>query len=72
MRHMKKNDDLLMTTDQLAERWNLAPITLEAWRRKRKGPAYVVLMKSEHPPVRYKLSTIREYELKLEKNKRKK
>lgn len=34
-----------MTEKELAERWNLKPVTLQKWRRIGAGPAYTVLGK---------------------------
>ena len=45
---------LYLTTDQLAERLGLAPITVETWRKRGKGPPYVRLGRA----VRYRISDV--------------
>lgn len=45
---------------QLAERWGLSIKTLQDWRRKGTGPAYLKFSKA----VRYRIETIEQYEAK--------
>jgi hypothetical protein len=51
----------VLTTDELATRWNCSRRTLEAWRAKGKGPAFVHLMQRGNPVV-YKLSAVEAWE----------
>lgn len=58
-------DDGLLSTNQLAERWNMHPHTLINWRTQGKGPAFVRNGRRRHgrrPGVRYRIEVIQEYE----------
>lgn len=48
----------MLTTNQLAERWNIKPQTLRNWRRLAKGPKYVLIGDN----IRYSIETIEKYE----------
>ncbi len=49
----------LLTTKQLADRWDLQETTLERWRRLGIGPRYIRL---SHRCVRYEEEAAEEYE----------
>lgn len=51
-----------LTTEQLAERWNMQPETLEVWRQRKKGPKWVRLTEGKRPSIRYPIELIHEYE----------
>ena len=48
-----------LTTEQLAERWNISPQTLENWRSSKKGPDYVKM----GGVIVYRLEDVRRYEM---------
>ncbi len=50
----------LLTSDDLAKRWSLNPLTPAQWRVRGVGPRYVKLGRK----VRYRLEEIEEYERK--------
>jgi len=62
-----ETDDIRLSTEQLAERWNMDPDTLKNWRVEGRGPAYVKLGKYRCARVFYCLPDVLEYE---RKNKR--
>lgn len=49
---------MLITQQELAERWNISPSTLQKWRVQGKGPAYYKLGRL----VRYGIAEILDYE----------
>jgi len=51
-----------LTTEQLAERWNMEVGTLEIWRQRKKGPNWVKLTDGKRPSIRYPIETIHAYE----------
>lgn len=55
-------DNKLLTTEELAERWQMKASTLANWRNKRKGPKYIKVGRN----VRYNLEHIQEFEEKRE------
>ena len=61
-----KDDSKQLTTSQLAERWGISVSTLQVWRRKGKGPAFVVLGagKGRGNGVRYPLESVQAHERK--------
>jgi hypothetical protein len=55
--------NVLLTTEQLAQRWAIKPETLEAWRAEGRGPAFLKLGgTSQKSPVRYRLADILKFE----------
>lgn len=54
----------VLTTEQLAARWGLAPGTLENWRVLGIGPRFVRLHKGRRAPVVYRIADVLEYERK--------
>jgi hypothetical protein len=54
--------DVLLTSEQLAERWSVSPGTLQNWRLASKGPAYIRIGGGLRSPVRYRLRDIEVYE----------
>lgn len=44
----------LLTSDEVAERLNVAPATVVWWRSQRQGPKFVRLGKGKRAPVRYR------------------
>ena len=51
-----------LTTEGLAERWGMAPQTLENWRSQGKGPQYAKLSQGRAGTIIYRLVDIEEYE----------
>lgn len=49
----------LITSRELADRWGISARTLEQWRWRGEGPAFIKIGKNI---VRYDLRTIEEYE----------
>lgn len=56
-----KNNDVL-TTEELAGRWNLKKKTLEIWRIRGKGPRFISIGTGLRAPVRYRMEDVIEYE----------
>lgn len=54
-------DDDLMTPPEVAERLRVSTETLELWRGKRQGPAWIKLGDGKKAPVRYRRSVIETY-----------
>ena len=52
-------DEPLLTSEELAARWNLRQRTLESWRYRGRGPAFVRLGGRS---VRYRLSDVLRFE----------
>lgn len=50
-----------LTTEDVAEVLHVAPGTVENWRYKQEGPAFVKLGTKRSSPVRYRESAVREY-----------
>ena len=50
--------DSFLSTNELAERWNLSAKTLERWRQCGTGPAFLKFGKA----VRYRIEDVIEYE----------
>jgi hypothetical protein len=59
MPEQKTDKAAFYDTVQLAERWGMAPRTLENWRQRNIGPRH---MKLENGLVRYAISDIVTYE----------
>lgn len=55
----KKDDEKMMTTAELAERWSISEITLKKWRVSNTGPKYIKLGDRK---VLYRYSDVLEYE----------
>ena len=51
----------LLTPKQVADLLQVKPDTLEAWRGKRVGPAWMKLGDSKRSPVRYSRQAIDDY-----------
>ncbi len=47
-----------LTTDELSKRWGVPVTTLNHWRNRKQGPAYIKLEST----VRYQLADIEAYE----------
>lgn len=56
------NQQQTLTTYELAQRWGMESKTLEMWRARGKGPAFVKLGPHRGARVIYQLSDILEYE----------
>lgn len=54
--------DVLLTPDQLAARWQLSRLTLEAWRGRKAGPPWIKLGPGRMGGVRYKLADVEAWE----------
>lgn len=52
-------NEVLLTQEQLADRWNMKPDALRNWRTKKEGPPYI---KISHKSVRYRMADILAYE----------
>jgi len=63
-----KADQTMLTTDDLARRWDMNPKSLITWRCVRKGPPFVKLGKYRGAKVLYKLTDIMEYEKRMTVN----
>ena len=57
----KKKQEIL-TTKELAARWQMKPKTLEVWRIRGQGPVYFRVGSGPKARVRYKLQEIKRYE----------
>lgn len=55
---------IMLTTEQLAERWGLRPVTLKKWRVNGLGPHFVKLGDAENSSVRYRKEDVLAYEAK--------
>ena len=51
----------LLTTEEVAETLGVAPGTVENWRYKQEGPAYVKLGNKRHSAVRYRDTDLESY-----------
>lgn len=51
----------LLTPKEVADLLKVTTDTLEAWRAKRQGPAYIKLGTGKRSPVRYKRSALDDY-----------
>lgn len=58
MKNRMADDNHLLTTADLAERWIMSEGTLENWRQRGLGPTFVKL----EGTVRYRLSDVQAYE----------
>lgn len=54
--------EILLTPEQLAERWQVSTGTLENQRVKKSGPPYIKLGGGRSAPVRYRLADVETYE----------
>lgn len=52
----------MLTTEELAERWRVAPITIRRWRMENSGPPYVKLGAGSKSRVVYLLKDIEDWE----------
>ena len=51
--------DILLTPEELAERWKIKTQTLKLWRTSNKGPKFI---RFSHKKVLYRLKDIRDFE----------
>lgn len=51
-----------LTTDQLADRWQMSSGTLRNWRQNKKGPKWIKMGKGKRAPVRYRMNDVLDYE----------
>lgn len=51
-----------LTTDQLAQRWDISADTLQDWRTDGSGPTYFRLGNPKYGSPRYSMDAIEEYE----------
>lgn len=54
-------EDQLLTNRQVAELLGISPTTLEIWRCRGKGPAFVKYGARGQSPVRYRLSVVMQW-----------
>lgn len=54
-----------LTTKELSERWAMAVGSLENWRQKGKGPAFVKMGKAKNSDVRYRVADVEAFEKKF-------
>ena len=52
----------LLTSEELAERWKMSAGTLQNWRVKGRGPAYIKLGEGRATKVLYRLEDVVEFE----------
>ena len=57
-----KNNDKMLTTIELSDRWGLSADCLRRWRGEGTGPQYVKLGKFKKSPILYRLQDIMDYE----------
>jgi len=55
-------DGVLLTTEELAQRWKMDAGTLENWRNEKKGPIFIKLGQGGSAPVRYRVCDIEKWE----------
>lgn len=55
---MSENENIFLTTEELAERWKFSANTLKVWRVKGRGPDYIKIGSS----VRYSIEDILAFE----------
>lgn len=65
-----KNNDVL-TTKQLAERWDVKPALIRVMRMRKQGPDYFPVGDTKRPPIRYKLEDVLRYEAERASNSKK-
>lgn len=53
---------IILTTEQLAQRWGMSPRTLEGWRSENKGPDYIKLGEGKRSAVFYRLTDVMKFE----------
>lgn len=56
-----KMTDQLLTPKEVADMLKVTTDTLESWRAKRLGPAFIKLGEGKRSPVRYRRSALDEY-----------
>lgn len=56
------NDEVYLTTIDLAERWKMSPDTLSNWRIKKIGPHYLKVGAGRNTKVLYKLIDVIQFE----------
>lgn len=56
-----KMTDHLLTPKEVADLLKVTTDTLESWRAKRLGPAFIKLGEGKRSPVRYRRSALDEY-----------
>jgi len=59
-------EPFMISTEDLAERWGLAPDTVRLWRKDNVGPPWIKLTPGKTGSVRYKMSDILEWEAKMQ------
>lgn len=59
---MEKTTETMLTTKELAKRWNLSVSHIEIKRMRGDGPPFLKLGTDERSPVRYRLADIKAYE----------
>jgi hypothetical protein len=56
-------DTKILTTEELAQRWDMHPGSLERWRNAGKGPKFIKLGSDAGPArIRYRLIDVLKYE----------
>lgn len=56
-------EKIFITSEQLAKRWNLSPLTLRDWRADKKGPRYVKLGNpTSKSNVLYRVTDVEDFE----------
>jgi excisionase family DNA binding protein len=58
----KKENNAMMTVNELAQRWSMAPLTIRRLISSGKLPAYRILLSGPQRAVRIKLSDVIDYE----------
>jgi len=52
----------ILTTEELASRWDMHPGSLERWRKQGAGPKFIKLGEAGPARIRYRLEDIVKYE----------
>lgn len=53
---------MMLTTEQLADRWSMSPQTLENWRSQGRGPKHIKLGAGKSCNVVYRLRDVEKWE----------
>jgi hypothetical protein len=56
------NDEITLTTDELADRWKVTKLTLARWRQKNVGPHYIKMGEGKQSTIIYRLKDILKHE----------
>lgn len=57
-----EDSSTFLTTQELAKRWQMNPVSIERLRKQGKGPRFVKITRGPRGAVRYRLTDIIAYE----------